>query len=42
MRGPVDLAVALVGFTLLAAGRAPAILIVLWCLAASIAAALLL
>ncbi len=42
VRGPVDLAIALVGFTLLVAWRASALLVVLWCVAASIASALLL
>ncbi|MBI4294158.1 MAG: chromate efflux transporter [Betaproteobacteria bacterium] len=41
VRGPVDLAIALVGFTLLVAWRASALLVVLWCVAASIASALL-
>jgi len=42
VRGAVDVAIALVGFTLLAAWRVSAILVVLWCVAASIIAALLL
>ncbi|MBI2961641.1 MAG: chromate efflux transporter [Betaproteobacteria bacterium] len=42
VRGPVDLAIALVGFTLLVAWRAPALLVVFWCALASVAAALLL
>jgi chromate transporter len=42
VRGPIDLAIALVGFTLLAAWRASALLVVLWCVAASLACALLL
>jgi chromate transporter len=41
VRGPSDIAIALVGFTLLAAWRASAILVVLWCVAASIGASLL-
>ena len=40
VRGPVDIAVALVGFTLLAAWRVSAILIVIWCVAASITGAM--
>ena len=42
VRGPVDIAIALVGFTLLAAWRVSAILVVIWCVSASIASALLL
>ena len=42
VRGPVDLAVALVGFTLFAVWRASALVVVIWCVAASVAAALLL
>jgi chromate transporter len=41
VRGPLDVAIALVGFGLLAAWRASALLVVLWCVAASTAAALL-
>lgn len=41
VRGPVDVAIALVGFTLLAGWRASALLVVLWCVAASIANGLL-
>lgn len=41
VRGPVDVAIALVGFTLIATWRASALLVVLWCIAASIAAAML-
>jgi chromate transporter len=41
VRGPVDVAIALVGFTLLAGWRAWALLVVLWCVAASIASGLL-
>jgi chromate transporter len=41
VRAPVDLAIALVGFTLLVAWRASALLVVLWCVVASVAAALL-
>jgi chromate transporter len=37
VRGPVDLAVALIGFTLMASWRASPILVVLWCVGASIA-----
>jgi len=36
VRGPVDLAIALVGFTLLVAWRVSALLIVVWCVVASI------
>jgi len=42
VRGAADLAVALVGFTLLAAWRASALLVVAWCVAASILIAALL
>ena len=42
VRGPVDIAIALVGFTLLAAWRASAILVVLWCVVASIGSVILL
>jgi len=42
VRGPVDLAIALAGFTLLVAWRASALLVVIWCVAASVASALLL
>ncbi|HEX9583063.1 MAG TPA: hypothetical protein VGB36_00985 [Gammaproteobacteria bacterium] len=42
VRGPVDLAIALVGFTLLVAWRASARLVVVWCVVASVAAAFLL
>ena len=42
VRGPVDLAIALVGFTLLASWRASALVVVLWCVGASVLAALLL
>jgi chromate transporter len=42
VRGPVDLAIALVGFTLLVAWRASALLVVVWCVVASVAAAFLL
>jgi chromate transporter len=42
VRGPVDLAIAAVGFTLLVAWRASALLVVAWCVAASVAAAMLL
>jgi chromate transporter len=39
VRGPADVAIALVGFTLLAAWRASALLVVAWCVVAAIAAA---
>jgi chromate transporter len=39
VHGPVDVAVAAVGFTLLFAWRASALVVVLWCVTASIAAA---
>ena len=42
VRGPADLAIVLAGFTLLAAWRASALLVVLWCVAGSVAAAILL
>jgi chromate transporter len=42
VRGSLDLAIALVGFTLLAAWRVSALLVVGWCVVASVAAALLL
>jgi chromate transporter len=41
VRGPVDFAIAVVGFSLLAAARLSALTIVLWCVGASIAAWLL-
>ncbi len=41
VRGPADLAIALAGFTLLTAWRASALLVVVWCVVASVAAALL-
>jgi chromate transporter len=41
VRGPVDLAVALAGFTLLAAWRASALVVVVWCVAGSMAGAML-
>ncbi|MCP3866501.1 MAG: chromate efflux transporter [Gammaproteobacteria bacterium] len=40
--GPVDVAIALVGFGLLASWRVSALLVVVWCIAASIASAVLL
>ncbi len=42
VQGPDDIAIALVGFTLLAAWRISAILVVFWCIAASVASALIL
>lgn len=42
VQGPADIAIALVGFTLLAAWRVSAIVVVIWCVIASITAALLL
>jgi len=42
VRGPVDVAIALVGFVLLVAWRASALLVVIWCVAASVAGAMLL
>jgi chromate transporter len=42
VRGPVDLAIATVGFALLVAWRASAFFVVIWCVAASVAGALLL
>lgn len=41
VRGPVDFAIAVAGFALLAAARVSALWIVLWCVAASIAVSLL-
>ncbi len=41
VQGPVDVAIALVAFMLLAAWRVSALLVVIWCLAASIAGAIL-
>ncbi len=41
IRGPLDLAIALVGFTLFTAWRASALLVVTWCIAASVAVAML-
>ena len=38
IRGPIDLAIALVGFALLAEARVSALWVVLWCVAASVAA----
>jgi chromate transporter len=40
VRGPSDLAIATVGFTLLVAGRLSALWVVLWCLGASASVAL--
>jgi chromate transporter len=42
VRGPLDLAIGLVGFALLVAWRAQPLVVVLWCIAASVAAALVL
>ena len=42
VRAPVDVAIALVGFVLSTAGRVPAILVVVWCVAASVGVATLL
>jgi len=39
VRGPVDVAIAAIGFTLLVAWRASPLLVVVWCVVASIAAA---
>jgi chromate transporter len=39
VRGPADLAIALAGFTLLAAWRLSALWVVAWCVAASVALA---
>jgi chromate transporter len=41
VRAPVDLAIALIGFTLLVAWRASALLVVAWCVAASVAVSVL-
>ena len=40
IRGPMDFAIAIVAFTLLAAWRAPALLVVLWCVTAALGVAL--
>lgn len=42
VQGPVDVAIALAGFVLLATWRVSAILVVIWCIAASVTSALLL
>jgi len=42
VRGPIDLAIALVGFTLLVAWRVSALFVVIWCAAASVAGSILL
>jgi chromate transporter len=42
VRGPADVAIALVGFTLLTTWRAPALVVVAWCVIASILTAALL
>lgn len=42
VRAPVDVAIAVVGFVLLAAWRMSALVVVVWCVAASVAAAMLL
>lgn len=41
VRGSVDIAIALVGFTLLVAWRVPPLLVVIWCIIASIAGSML-
>jgi chromate transporter len=41
VRAPLDLAIAVIGFTLLVAWRASALLVVLWCVGASVVAGLL-
>jgi chromate transporter len=41
VRGPLDLAIAVVGFTLLSALRVSALLVVIWCAAASVVGAML-
>ena len=41
VRGPRDLAIALIGFTLLVAWRVSALLVVFWCVAASLAGAVM-
>jgi chromate transporter len=40
VRGPVDVAIAAVGFVMLAAWRASPLLVVLWCVVASLGLAL--
>ncbi len=42
VRGPVDVAIGLVGFSLLVAWRVSALLVVIWCVAASVAVSMLL
>ncbi len=42
VRGPVDIAVALVGFTLLVAWRLSPLIVVIWCIVASVAGSILL
>jgi chromate transporter len=42
VRGPADVAIALVGFVLLVAWRVSALPVVIWCVAASVASAMLL
>jgi chromate transporter len=42
VRAPVDVAIAVVGFALFLTGRVPAILVVVWCVAASVGVATLL
>jgi chromate transporter len=41
VRGPLDIAIAAVGFVLLAAARVPALAVVLWCVTASVAGTML-
>jgi chromate transporter len=41
VRNPIDIAIAAVGFALLASGRVTAIVVVLWCVGASVAASLI-
>jgi hypothetical protein len=42
VRGPLDVAIAVIGFMLLVAWRVSALLVVSWCVAASVAGAMLL
>jgi chromate transporter len=41
VRGPLDVAIAVIGFTLLAAWRASALIVVLWCVAAAVVVTLI-
>jgi chromate transporter len=41
VRGPLDVAIAVIGFTLLVAWRASALVVVLWCVAAALVASMI-